>query len=158
VTLYGGLGVLGTVLHVSFLPTVTLLGFTYCAYWHARSRYRFPLQRRGIQANKALVRGKPGLLYFGALLGTGVITEMATPLVWTGALFAASSGISAAAGYGIGFGLGRSAPALAAIALGPLLTDYGSLAAFIVVETRQRLRVVGFAGALLGALLSASQI
>lgn len=155
---YATWAAVGSLLHSLLMWVATLLAYAYSAYWHARGRYGFPLQRRGIQANRALVRGKAGPVYFGALLGAGFITEMSTPLVWAGALYAATSGITAAGGYGIGFGLGRSAPALAGIVLGPSITDYGSLAVRIVIDVRNRLRIVGVIGSLLGAWLTVHSI
>lgn len=64
--------------------------------------------------------GPRGVLYFGAILGVGLLTDMATPLVYGGAALALNIGPGAALISGIGFGLGRSLPGWVAVVVGPL--------------------------------------
>jgi hypothetical protein len=81
--------------------------------WHARGRDARSVRwaRSGRQANKRRARRRfSGRLYFGAILGVGLLTFMATPLVYSIALLAAAVGLPAALMVGAGFGLGRSKP------------------------------------------------
>lgn len=152
---YGLLGVAGAVAYLAYLAPVVVGGYLYSLYWHARRRLIVPFGRTSVQANRDLVRGTPGLVYFGALLGNGLLTEMSSPLVWAGAGFAAVAGPLPALLYGVGFGLGRSATALAGIPLGPRVTDYGRVADFVTGALRRRLHPVGVVAALLGAAVVA---
>lgn len=153
---YGLLGSAGQVAYLSYLAPLVVAGYLYSLYWHIRGRVVVPFGRASVQANRDLVRGTPGLVYFGALLGHGLLTEMSSPLVWAGAGFAAVAGPLPGLLYGIGFGLGRSATALAGIPLGPRTTDYGRAAGFITVGLRRRLRPVGAVAAVIGAAAAAA--
>ena len=152
---YGLLGTVGSATGRMLLPAAAVC-FGYCLMWHARGRAQVPFGRRSIQANKSLVRGVPGLLYFGALLSTGILTEMSTPLVWAGIVYSLAAGLPAALYYGIGFGVGRSVPALAAVPAYRRDIDYGALAGFVVFTLRRPLRHVGTLAALVGAALAAA--
>jgi hypothetical protein len=90
-------------------------------------------------------------LYFGFLLGLGVLTRLTTPLVYALLLVVAASGsASLAVGAGLGFALGRSIPALAGIAATPNAT---AVSHWILVRGRVD-RLVGVAtGSALGLLL-----
>lgn len=88
---------------------VLLLGCVWALAWYiAPGSIRLPtpkkqLTRRYVEVPLA------GAALFGGVLGVGVLTVVATPLVWTGLAAAAVSG-SALTGliYGTAFGLGRS--------------------------------------------------
>lgn len=58
------------------------------------------------------------MLYFGAILGVGLVTDMSTPLVYGGAALSLGIGPGAAVVYGLGFGLGRSVPGWIAVVVG----------------------------------------
>lgn len=152
---YGLLGVVGAASRGILLP-VAAACYALCLIWHARSGVSMSFWRRSIQANRALVRGARGLLYFGALLGIGIFTEVATPLVWAGAFYSLAAGIPGGLLYGTGFGLGRSAPALAAVFVARRDVDYGAIADLIVVRLRQPLRYVAFLAALAGVCVAAA--
>lgn len=95
-----------------FLPAAA--GLAVCL-WYLSGRRSVPFGRYGRQSNYHLAgRGRLGLVYFGALLALGVRTEMSTPFVWVGALFALTTTPVNALAYGVGFAVGRSAPVLAA--------------------------------------------
>lgn len=151
---YGLLGAAGQLAGAGYVAPVVVAGYLYGLWWHVRGRVVVPFGRASVQANRDLVRGTPGLVYFGALLGNGLLTEMSSPLVWAGAGLALVAGPLAALGYGVGFGLGRSATALAGIPLGPHTTDLGHAAGFITVTLRRRLHPVGAVAALLGAVVA----
>jgi len=90
------------------------------------------------------------LIYFGALLGVGVLTEMSTPLVWAGVVYSAAAGLPWAIMYGLGFGLGRSMPALAAVPVYGRDINYGDVAALVVGSLRGPLRYVAVMTAAFG--------
>ena len=98
--------------------------------------------------------GLAGRAYFGALLGTGILTEMSTPLVWSGLIYSVAAGLPAAALYGMGFGFGRSAPALAAIPAHKRPVDYGAVAVSVLWVIRRPLRYVGIVAAAAGAFVA----
>src|SRR5262249_16830988 len=113
ITIFGAVG--------QFLPSrecaiLALVAYIAAWRWHLSNRWRFPGDRRGVQANKHLVRGIGGRLYFGALLGAGIVTEMSTPLVSTGIFYGLAGGALVVVCYGFGFGLGPCAPGLAGVA------------------------------------------
>ncbi len=58
-------------------------------------------------------------MYFGALLGMGVFTEMASPLVIGGAWLSIAWGMHWGMSYGLGFGVARSMPAFRGAIAGP---------------------------------------
>jgi hypothetical protein len=89
----------------------------FALWWHISGAIRFPGDRGGIQANRALAQAGPGgTLYFGLLLGVGFRTRMATPLWYAIPLAAAVSGVAGALAVGLGAGLGRSGPVARAVA------------------------------------------
>jgi hypothetical protein len=96
------------------------------------------------------------LIYFGALLGIGIFTEATTPLVWAGAFYSLAAGLPGGLLYGTGFGLGRSAPALAAVFVARRDINYGAIADLIVIRLRRPLRYVAFLAALAGACVAAA--
>jgi hypothetical protein len=82
----------------------------------------FPLDRSGVQANRAWAMStRGGRVYFGYLLGLGVVTHMTTPLVYALLALSAAGGWQAGLALGLGFGLGRSLLAIA----GAVLVDRG---------------------------------
>lgn len=134
-----------------WLPLAALPFFGYGFHWHWRGRGRFRFNRQSVQANKVLARrGQRGLVYFGGLLGVGLLTEMSSPLVWAGFVYAATSGIRAAAAYAVGFAFGRATPTLAAAANVGADLPPGVIAPFIVVDLRRYTRWLGVATAALG--------
>jgi hypothetical protein len=121
------------------------------AAWHLRGVARFPLGRQGVQANRARVqRGRGGVLYFGAILGTGLITAMATPLVYAGAVMAIYAGPARALAYGASFGIGRSVPALMGALLASRDTDPSHIVNSLMVPNLRKYRVTGVLTGLLG--------
>ena len=90
--------------------------------WHLSGRVGFPFDRSGVQANRGWAMStRLGRVYFGYLLGLGVITHLTTPLVYALLALSAAAGWQAALALGIGFGLGRSLLAVA----GAVLVDRG---------------------------------
>jgi hypothetical protein len=92
---YAAFGTLRLLLSPSWplhgLALAALLG---ALVWHVCGRHRIPWGRESVQARRPTAeRGWPGLLYFGALLGVGLLTEMARPLVLAGAVMAAAQGV-----------------------------------------------------------------
>jgi hypothetical protein len=87
------------------------------ALWHLLHRKSFRFNRAGIQTNRVLAkRGSAGMLYFGAILGVGILTEMTTPLVFLGPALAVASGFAAALPFALGFAVGRSSPVVWSVA------------------------------------------
>ncbi|MDP9203313.1 MAG: hypothetical protein M3P26_15470 [Gemmatimonadota bacterium] len=82
-----------------------------------------PFGREGSQARRRYIATPLGQLYFGAVMGVGVLTEISTPLVFGGMAMAAFLGWPQAITYGAGFGLGRAA----ALWVGSLVARPGSL-------------------------------
>ncbi len=148
------LALLGEAFSAKFALPLAAAMYAAAGIWHASARNGFPHDRSGIQANRQLVRGLAGRAYFGALLGTGILTEMSTPLVWSGLIYSVAAGLPAAALYGMGFGFGRSAPALAAIPAHKRPVDYGAVAVFVLWVIRRPLRYVGIVAAAAGAFVA----
>ena len=79
------------------------------ATWYLRQLVRVPLGRDSRQSNRHFAsRGVLGQIYFGGVLGVGLLTQMSTPLVYAGALLSLANGPMWGGVYGVGFGLGRS--------------------------------------------------
>lgn len=103
----------------------------------------------GRQANRDLAMSGPmGLVYFGWVLGLGVLTAVSTPLVWSGVALSAANGWQWGAVFGISFGLGRSvigvAGALTGFAVDPLVVS-----TFIPMGLARWFRPLGIASSLL---------
>lgn len=114
-------------------------------YWYARSFVRFPGDRESVQALKQrALFGRFGRLYFGFLLGIGVLTSMTTPLVYVLLFVEASLHPAWAIAAGVGFGIGRSVPALAGVTIGGRIGGPGAAAARITTRTHAD-RLVGCA-------------
>jgi hypothetical protein len=154
---YGLFGLVGLLAKRVLLP-VAILGFGLSLAWHIEHSGLVPFGRRSIEANGRLVRGRPGLIYFGALLGVGILTEMSTPLVWAGVVYSAAAGLPWAVMYGLGFGLGRSMPALAAVPVYGRDIDYGDVAALVAGSLRRPLRYVAVMTAAFGAATAAAML
>jgi cytochrome c biogenesis protein CcdA len=122
-----------------------------CLSWHVLGRPRFRFRRLGVQFNRAWVqRGPLGPVYFGALLGLGIVTELSTPLVYANLALAAANGVGWAIAAGAGFGLGRSVPPiLGALGVGRA-TDPGRIPHLIYFELRRPARLLGVTTALGG--------
>jgi hypothetical protein len=143
-------GVIGSILPLQLRDRArTPLGAVILLYglvWHLGSRHSFPFARDGIQANRRLAAcGIRGLVYFGGLLGVGLLTTMTTPLVLAGGVLTALSGPLWGAAYGAGFATGRAAPAFAATALnrGPARLTPGDLAQMFTVRGAKMSRSLG---------------
>jgi cytochrome c biogenesis protein CcdA len=110
---YGGIGLAVSAAHgTAVARIVAIIWLAGCLGWHAFGFVKVPLGRESIQANRRwATKGPMGLVYFGALLGIGLLTQMTSPLVVGGALLSASSGVRWAVLYGLGFAVGRSVPA-----------------------------------------------
>ena len=101
--------------------------------WHLRGHAGFPLDRSGVQANRAWAMStRLGRVYFGYLLGLGVITHLTTPLVYALLALSAAAGWQVGLALGIGFGLGRSLLAIAGAALVDRGGDPGELSTRII--------------------------
>ena len=145
VATYGAFGVVGSMLgRPSALLLLAVAALAWACLWYLRGRYRLPGGREAVQANRDLaIRGPAGMLYFGALLGVGLLTEMSTPLVYAGAALSLSQGLGWGALYGVGFGLGRSAPALAAALIPRRDVNPAAIARVMVSTNRKRSRWLG---------------
>lgn len=101
--------------------------------WHLSGRTGFPFDRSGVQANREWAMAtRVGRVYFGYLLGVGVITHLTTPLVYALLALSAAAGWQAALALGIGFGLGRSLLAVAGAVLVDRGGDAGEISARII--------------------------
>lgn len=157
---YGGLALVVSAFDARLVVRVVAIAWiAFCLCWHAFGFVKVPLGRESIQANRQWARkGPPGLVYFGAVLGIGLLTQTASPLVLGGAFVAASSGVWWAVLYGAGFGTGRSLPAFSGAMAGLGGLDPGQLAARTISRRRTWVtRLAGSAASLLalGLLLSA---
>lgn len=84
------------------------------AAWHISGLRTFPGGRHDRHANRAWAHsGRVGQLYFGALMGAGLFTQMSTPLIYPTLLLSAAGSWKWVLAAGVGFGLGRSGPAVA---------------------------------------------
>jgi hypothetical protein len=116
--------------------------------WHLSGSSGFPLDRSGVQANRAWAMStRGGRVYFGYLLGLGLATHLTTPLVYALLALAAAGGWQVALALGVGFGLGRSLLALAGAVLVDRMGDPGDLSTRIITAGMLD-RWVGAAGAL----------
>lgn len=114
-----------------------------CLSWYIIRRPRFRWSRQDNQANRALAySGALGQLYFGTLMGVGILTQMSTPLVYASLLGAASEGVAWALVAGVGFGLGRSMPAVAGAAVGEYASNPHSLY-LALTRPRRTARTIG---------------
>jgi hypothetical protein len=147
VATYGAFGAIGSALgRPSVLLLLAVAVLFWACQWYLRGRYHLPGGRQAVQANRNLaVRGPAGMLYFGALLGVGLLTEMSTPLVYAGAALSLSQGIGWGALYGVGFGLGRSVPALAAALIPRRDISPAAIARTMAFTNRERSRWLGLA-------------
>ena len=115
--------------------------------WHLRGHAGFPLDRSGVQANRAWAMStRLGRVYFGYVLGLGVITHLTTPLVYALLALSAAAGWQVALALGIGFGLGRSLLAIAGAVLVDRGGDPGELSTRIITPGH----VDRWAGAVVG--------
>lgn len=108
---FGALGAIGQLAHMNMIPIAVCceVVLSWAAWWHAGRRVRFPGARQGVQANRRWAqKGLEGQAYFGALLGAGFVTELATPLVLAGGSLAVLAGGMWGTMFGVGFGLGRT--------------------------------------------------
>lgn len=114
---YGAIGLVfpsGIQRAVNDPVTVYLLAASFL--WHIRGRPTFRGAKAEIQANRQWATSRRfGRVYFGVLLGAGLLTAMTTPLVFAGAGLAAVNGPGWGVAYGAGFGTGRSIPTFAAV-------------------------------------------
>ncbi len=153
--LFGTLGFVGLVLDewVGFRVWALAI-FLWALVWHATRLRGFPGNRDRVQARRDLVaRGVLGPFWFGAILGTGLLTEAATPLVHVGPFLGLGWGPAAGVAYGVGFALGRSVPVWGGAALGDRLAPHG--VAVFFVENARRLRRAGSLACLGGVFLTA---
>jgi hypothetical protein len=119
-TVYGAFGSLGTLVgHPRFFLLCAAGWFLGTLVWYLSGARQVPWGRASVQARRDLAFSGPGgLVYFGALLGIGIATQMATPLVYGGACLALGSGPISGMLYGSGFGAGRSLAALTGAVFG----------------------------------------
>jgi hypothetical protein len=102
--------------------------------------------RLGIQANRRLAeRGNWGMVYFGALLGIGFLTEVSTPLVAAGVVLSLASTATWGAAYGLGFALGRWRPAVVGLVAGYGRGGPGEVVRRMTLSGGTRRRVAGVA-------------
>jgi hypothetical protein len=127
-------------------------------FWHIRPLKRFRWSRFQHQASRPLSElGIPGLVYFGAILGVGIATEMSTPLVQAGAMGAIWGGAIWGAVYGACFGIGRSSPLWsAALSRDKSRSPASIIEHYVGPLRRHRMRYLGVtAGVLYLAILGA---
>lgn len=112
---YCALGLTTALLGATFVfRPIAVVWFVGTVLWYLAGSRRVPFGRASVQARRDLAqKGSPGLVYFGAVLGIGLLTQMAAPLVYGGALPTLSSSPSWGLAYGAASGVGRSAPAWA---------------------------------------------
>ncbi len=149
---YATLSLLGATptLRVFALVAAALL-FGAAGFWHLAGLASFPLNRAGRQASRSRVqRGWLGVVYFGAVLGSGLMTAMATPLVYAGALVSAAAGPMGGMFYGLGFGLGRSAPAMVGAVVGSRGPEATEVVTIMTTGSYQTSRWLGGFAAALG--------
>lgn len=116
--LYLTIGTLGSLIHQSPVRHALAFAVLIASFlWYTCGARSFPGSREGRQANRELARSKLGVIYFGVLLGFGLATQVSTPLFYAGTMAALAEGSLWGALYGLGFGLGRSAPALTGVLL-----------------------------------------
>lgn len=125
VVVFAGFGAVGLVIpHLALDAAAVAVAASACAL-ALRGGSRFIGDRRSWQANRArALRGPVGVLYFGALLGAGLLTEISTPIYYVALLLAAANGLGWAVIGGIGYGIGRSFPAIAGAGIGMRLTPH----------------------------------
>ncbi len=123
------------VVTAAVLTAVAIVGVA----WHWSGRRNFRLDRMGRQANPSKARnGLWGGFSFGTVLGLGVLTRMASPLVMALILTAAALPLGLAEAIGLGFGLGRSVVAAAGAAIGGRLTPESVVTAIVVPQRSDR--------------------
>lgn len=116
--------------------------------WHLTGRTGFAFDRSGVQANRGWAMStRGGRVYFGYLLGLGVVTHLTTPLVYALLALAAAGGGQVAITLGVGFGLGRSLLAIAGAVLVDRMGDPGDVSTRIITAGMLD-RWVGAAGAI----------
>lgn len=155
---YGGIGLLGRVLgDWKGFKVGALAILSWALVWHATRITVFPGSLDRTQARRELAsRGMLGPFYFGAILGNGLITEMATPLVQVGPWLSLGWGPVAGVLYGGGFALGRSLPAWSGAVLGTRLAPQ-RIAGFFV-ENRFRLRSLGSLACVAGVVVALANL
>lgn len=149
---YGLLGVAGTALPGWLAPGLAIVFLAQAIAFHASGKRSFLGDRDGRQANRGWAYSRPtGVLYFGALLGVGLLTRMSSPLVHFGAALSLVSGPIGGLGYGIGFGVGRSIPAMAGALIGTRHPEASDIAVFFAAKLQPRLRPIALLACTLGA-------
>jgi hypothetical protein len=105
----GAIGALLPVLGEQAGAGTLLAGSLVAGAWHVYPQTRWLRHPRKQLRRDVVLKPKAGAAIFGAVLGIGWLTAIATPFVWVGLLacFASGSPLWGAA-YGFGFGFGRS--------------------------------------------------
>lgn len=140
------------------LPTAIRIGLAtgtvvFALAWHARGARTFIGSRSGRQASRRVAQqARFGRVYFGAVLGFGVLTYMTTPLVYAGWLYGAEVGLPLSLLIGAGFGLGRSRPLATGLVARGGLTPVGAAELFADLRAHHRLIGCALAGVTLAAL------
>jgi cytochrome c biogenesis protein CcdA len=151
----GALTYLVATLLLSFVPEQVRVGVAVAVLavsllWHAAGSSHMKFAQHSRQSNRGWAfNRRRGRLYFGALMGIGIATHMTTPLVYASILLAASKGPSWALTAGVGFGLGRSVPAIAAVFLGRRVRTPATVA-ITLLGHEPAARVLGAGIALVG--------
>ena len=136
---------LGALVPQPALLALAVAGLAACLTWYLTGRRHFRGARAEHQANREWAfRGPLGQAYFGSLMGAGVLTQMTTPLVYASIFVAWSQGLVWALVAAVGFGIGRSAPAIAGAALARRPYDPHSVFLRLAMPVRGA-RVVGAA-------------
>ncbi len=159
VPLYTALGILGNVAGISTVALVALTATAAgSAVWYLSGRRQIPFGMATRQANRYAAHSGPlGVVYLGQVLGLGIATEMSTPLVWSGVLFAVGLGAPASAAFGLGFGLGRSAPVIAGAVIGERV-ELSTAIDKMLVDLPARTRPVGFVVSCALALVAVNSV
>lgn len=113
------------------------------AFWYLSGRTYLRFGRNGWQARReAAFKGSLGKLYFGFVLGIGLLTEMSTPLVWAGLGVAFALTPAQAALYGFGFAFGRSLVPISSTFFGSRVS-VDEVGVLFVAKIRGHMRWVG---------------
>lgn len=151
-------GAAGSLLTGSVAAGIAAALAAYGLAWSAAGARRFPASRAGWQANRRIaMEARLGRVYFGAILGLGVWTQMTTPLVYALVAYATAVRLPVALLAGVGFGLGRSRPLVTGLRARGGLTPAAVAARFTNPSKCDRLVGCAVAAAMLATVLTQAE-
>jgi hypothetical protein len=140
---HGLWGSLGAMIPFSLAVAIAFSLALASLVWYVRRSAIFPFSRQGAQANREWARSRPfGPLYFGGVMGIGLLTAISTPLVYVGVATSIALGSFWGLLYGGGFGIGRAVPAFVGSLVGGRLSPT-KVANDISIEFQSRARSAG---------------